>query len=211
MQAPTSSALLHRRRWRKLLRLMRDEQLGCALRPQVCADYAAGCERLGIELATSGCAGNTSCGGTFCRPRSNNAAGAPDPIDREVIYETQHSGVVPERVGAWIRLLEAAIDFAHEPRASGRLVIVIAQFDHAAEHSFGPKQSLDGAAPAGSITQRDDHSSPGFERLSSQVRLCIHDLCFKNFRHSCITLARGTGMPDAGRWTLSTIAAHSIS
>ena len=97
-------------------------------------------------------------------------------MDREVIYETQHSGVVPERAGAWIRLLEAAIDFAQldELAASGRLVI--AQFDHGAERAFRPKQPLD-YAPAGSIAQRDDPSSPRFERLSAQVRVCIHNRC----------------------------------
>jgi hypothetical protein len=39
----------------------------------------------------------------------------------EVIYETQHAGIVPERAGARIRLLEAAIVFARrtEPGSSG--------------------------------------------------------------------------------------------
>jgi hypothetical protein len=39
----------------------------------------------------------------------------------EVIYETQHAGTVSERVGARIRLLEAAIVFAQraKPGSSG--------------------------------------------------------------------------------------------
>jgi hypothetical protein len=84
-----------------------------------------------------------------------------------VIYETQHPGVVPERTGAHIGLLEATIDFTQlvESGSSGRHVI--AQFKHDAD-ALGPEQPFDDV-PAGSTAKRDDHSSAGFERHASKV------------------------------------------
>ena len=57
----------------------------------------------------------------------------------EVIYETQHAGIVPVRAGARIRLLKAAVVFARraEPGSSSG-GHVIAQFKHDADHASGP-------------------------------------------------------------------------
>jgi hypothetical protein len=69
--------------------------------------------------------------------------GVLDPIAHEVIYETQHPGVVPEHAGPRIRLLEATIEFAQLLESGSSVRHVIAQFEHDAESAFGPEQPLD--------------------------------------------------------------------
>jgi hypothetical protein len=55
-----------------------------------------------------------------CKEQALRRKAQPDGF-MEAIYETQHAGTVPERAGARIRLLEAAIVFARrtEPGSSG--------------------------------------------------------------------------------------------